>query len=98
MDIKIFWGRIKQLLKKKQVTQAEMARACGIPFNTFHGWITKDIYPPLTDAYTIAHVLGVTIDYLVAGKDTAGKKTAAQLENAKKALKHAEETLDKIVL
>jgi transcriptional regulator with XRE-family HTH domain len=83
-------------MKKNKFTQIEIARMCGININTLYGWIKKDIYPPVIDAYNIAHTLGVTVDFLVAGKDAGGRKTEVQIKRVKKSLKYAEEILNKI--
>jgi predicted site-specific integrase-resolvase len=48
-----FWDHVRALMKKNKITQAELARVCGISFNTLHGWMVKGIYPPVIDAYNI---------------------------------------------
>jgi transcriptional regulator with XRE-family HTH domain len=83
MGIQQFWDRIKSLATKNKITQAEIAKTCRISVNTLYGWINKGIYPPVIDAYKIAHFLGVTVDYLVAGKNKKEQKAVAQIENVR---------------
>lgn len=51
------------------MTVRQFAEQLGIPYNTFRGWISYDRIPHFTHTYTIAHTLGVTMDYLLGGKD-----------------------------
>ena len=67
MDTTAFWKRVKKLLKEKNITQAEAAKACDLSLYTFRGWMAKGISPPLCDAVKIARLLGVSLEYLVAG-------------------------------
>ena len=66
------------LIKKKMVTQAKAAEACNIPVSTMRGWMTKNIVPPLEDAWYLSRYLGVSLEYLINGKET---DAAVQLEN-----------------
>ena len=69
-----FWTLVKSEMKKKKITQMETAENCGFNWNTFRGWIYKDIMPVVTDAYIIAKYLGVDLEYLITGR-TANQKT-----------------------
>ena len=64
-----FWGRTKPLIKAHNMTQDLFARKMGFSVNTFKNWIYYDRIPDLSAAYDIAKVLGVTLDYLIGGKD-----------------------------
>lgn len=74
MDAKTFWGNVKPLIKKNNKTQEILASELEIPFGTFQGWIAKSILPDVVSAYKIARALGVSVEYLVTGKETDGKK------------------------
>lgn len=70
MDAKTFWGNVKPLIKKNNKTQEILASELEIPFGTFQGWIAKSILPDVVSAYKIARALGVSVEYLVTGKET----------------------------
>ena len=82
MNIKAFWNRIKALLKEKDLTQNAGARACGRSLSTFKGWIYKDTIPPLDDAYALATMLGVSLEYLITG-NTSTPHPQTKSKNAK---------------
>ena len=64
-----FWERAKPLIKAHNLTQREFADHLGISYFTLRGWIHHKRIPELSAAYDIALVLGVTLDYLISGKD-----------------------------
>ena len=68
MDIEAFWKRVKLLLKQRNLTQATAAGACGRSLYTFKGWMSKNIIPPLDNAYDLSRLLGVSLEYLITGK------------------------------
>ena len=75
-DVDSFWMRVKCLLKQKGITQAAAAKACGISFYTFRGWMSKGVIPVVSEAYILARYLGVSVEYLVSGrgKDNVQRK------------------------
>jgi hypothetical protein len=88
--IKAFWKRVKILLNEKKATQAMAAKVCARPLNTFRGWMSKDLIPPLDCAYELAQYLGVSLEYLITGRET---EMAAQIEEARFLLAKANEKL-----
>jgi len=70
MEIYTFWKRVKNQIKKRGITQAKTAMACGISYNTFRGWMAKGIIPPLADAHALSLFLDVSLDYLIRGRRT----------------------------
>lgn len=74
MDANTFWSNVKPLIKSKKITQQVLADDIGISFNTLQSWITKDRLPDVVSAFKIAQALGVSVEYLVTGKETDGKK------------------------
>ena len=64
-----FWVRVKALIKAHNMSQMQFADHCGFSRNTFRGWIYHKRIPEMSSAFVIAHALGVTLDYLFAGKD-----------------------------
>ena len=102
MNNNIFWGRVKELIKTHNMTQNQFADHLGFSRNTFRGWIYHNRIPELSSAYAIAYTLGVSLDYLVGGKDKdmvqlrlkeiEARKSAARvlkmIEKAQKELLH----------
>ena len=97
MDVEKFWNRVKALYREKHLTQEEVAKACGRSINTFRGWMSKRIVPPLDDAAYIARCLDVSLEFLVYGTDdkislrindvlTSLNKTAGKLQSIKCAI------------
>jgi len=93
MDVHIFWDRVKFMIRKNKTTQEAVARACDRPVSTFKGWIKKNYFPTVIDGYLIADYLGVTVEYLVTGKERAARK---DIEDIRCLLHRAEEKLGKI--
>ena len=71
-----FWGRAKPLIKALNMTQQQFADYLGISYYTLRGWIYHERTPEILAAYNVAIALGVTLDYLLVGKDRdiAGKR------------------------
>jgi len=70
MDMNAFWHRVKIRLKEKSVTQDAAAKAVGLPPNRFRTWMSRSMIPPLSYAYKLSRYLGVSLEYLINGKDT----------------------------
>ena len=70
INIEAFWRRVKSLAKEKYATQEEIAKAIGMPPRTFRGWVSNEIIPSLDYVVELSRFFGVTISYLVYGKDT----------------------------
>jgi DNA-binding XRE family transcriptional regulator len=90
-----FWGRVKRLLKENRVTHEMAAAACGVKLKTFRSWMRKDYYPTILGGYDLACLLGVSVEYLVTGRDRKGKK---QLETVRFVLKNADDKLKRLLL
>ena len=69
MENNTFWGRVKPLLKAHKMTQKQFAEYMGISVNTLSGWIRHDRVPDTSTAYEMAVVLGVTLNYLLGGRE-----------------------------
>jgi transcriptional regulator with XRE-family HTH domain len=93
----IFWSRVRQLIKKKNATQARVAKACGFSLETFHGWMYKGVWPTVFDAFRIARVLGVSLEYLMIGKDKQGEEIETRIKNVRSLLDKAGTGLDEII-
>jgi transcriptional regulator with XRE-family HTH domain len=96
-----FWLRAKPLIKAINMTQKQFADYLGVPFNTFKNWIQYNRIPDFPTTYNMSVAFGVSVDYLLSGKDRnlaifrlrelEARKTAAdvleQLENIQKQLR-----------
>ena len=51
------------------MTYKQFAEHMGIPLDTLKGWIRYERIPDTGTAYEIAVVLGVTLNYLLGGKE-----------------------------
>ena len=69
MDANAFWKRVKVLIKAHNVSQEKFAAHIGMPLSTLKGWMFHNRVPDVGSAYGIAASLGVTLDYLVFGKE-----------------------------
>ena len=81
-----FWDRTKLLIKASNMTQKQFSEYIDISYNTFKNWIYNDRIPPFVNAYDIALALGVSLDYLMTGKDRdLTAKRLKELESRKAA-------------
>ena len=64
-----FWKRVKPLIKAHRMTQKQFAEYIGISPNTFKSWIKYERIPDTGTAYDMAIVLGVTLNYLLGGRE-----------------------------
>jgi transcriptional regulator with XRE-family HTH domain len=69
MNKDTFWGRVRPLIKAHKMTQKQFADYIGIPVNTFTGWMHYGRIPDTVAAYDMAVALGVTLNYLLGGKE-----------------------------
>jgi len=89
MDNNTFWERVKPLIKAHKMTRKQFAEYIGVSPNTFNGWIKYSRIPDTSTAYDMAIVLGVTLNYLLGGreaeiadwrrKELAARKAAARI-------------------
>jgi len=93
MKIAPFWKRVKALIKEMQTTQAEAAKVCHMSYNTLRAWISRNTIPSLDVAYNLARYFGVSIEYLITGKEP---DIAARIDDALLLLKKTDEKLRKI--
>ena len=62
--------RIFEALKNSGKKQVDLAKAVGVRSNTVSDWKNKDASPSAELIYPIAQFLGVSCEYLLAGKDS----------------------------
>jgi transcriptional regulator with XRE-family HTH domain len=90
MDEENFWTRVKRLLKERKATQSEAAAVCGVKVRTFQSWIRYNYFPTILDGYNLACFLGVSVEYLVTGKES---EINGKIKITRAFLKKADETL-----
>ena len=88
-----FWSRVYTLIKKNRIKQIDAAQACHISLRTFQNWKYRGLYPTVIDGYILARLLGVTVEYLVTGREGKQKK---QIEKARSLLNKADQVLREI--
>ena len=69
LEIDPFWERVKFLIKTHKSSQEKIAQLIGIPPGTLRNWIFHNRLPDVVTGCNLAIVLGVTVDYLVYGKE-----------------------------
>ena len=69
MNNETFWERVKPLIKAHKMTQKQFAEYMGISVHTLSGWIRHKRIPDTSTAYDMAVVLGVTLNYLLGGRE-----------------------------
>lgn len=79
-----FWTRTNRLIKLRKSKQETVALECGIPYQTFRGWVARRVYPDALEAVRIADTLGTSVEYLVTGKEQ--NKAAQELQDLKQGL------------
>jgi len=74
-DASVFWENVKKEIKNQNTTHEWVAKNSGISFNTFQGWISKNIYPRVNEAIRIAVSLNTSVEYLASGAVQNNKKS-----------------------
>ena len=54
-----FINNVLNELQKQNMTQIELCEQIGISVNTFRGWVSKKVQPPVDIAYKISQVLNI---------------------------------------
>jgi len=69
MNTELFWKRVKDLIRAHKISQTNFAKRLNIPLSTFYSWVQYKRSVEVGTAYFIASALGVSLEYLVTGKD-----------------------------
>lgn len=73
------FDRINQLSKKLGISLREVNDRAGLGTNAIYRW--KNQKPSSDKVEKVAHVLGVTTDYLLNGREKSAPKTADLADN-----------------
>ncbi len=83
-----FGTRIEELLNNRQVKPADFYREIGIASQNYYDWKKKGATPNAITALKIAMFFGVSVEYLLTGKDFATLQSESnykeKYENLKK--------------
>ncbi len=63
-----FWKRVRKHIAG-DFTQTWLCEETGLATSTMSNWVSNDRIPPADKAQKIANALGVTVEYLVTGKE-----------------------------
>ncbi len=66
-----FMDRVESILKEKRLTQKELAEDLGLRRPTLSDWKKNGAVPAADICLLIAEYLGVSVEWLVTGKETA---------------------------
>ena len=66
-----FMDRVESILKEKRLTQKELAEDLGLRRPTLSDWKKNGAVPAADICLRIADYLGVSVEWLVTGKETA---------------------------
>lgn len=64
-----FWERIDDIIFQKKETLIELAKNCGINYETIRASRKRDVLLKTCDTARISDYLSVSMDYLVKGRD-----------------------------
>jgi transcriptional regulator with XRE-family HTH domain len=86
MSADFFWKMVKGEVDRQKTSFEWLYRKTGIPKGTFSSWKTRNIIPRADEAYLIAQVLGVSVEYLFTGRDGADPSSNPSLEEIVKTI------------
>ena len=69
MDGIFFWELVALEVKKQNTSFEWLYQKTKVPKGTFSSWRTRSILPRADVAYKIAEALGVTVEYLLTGRE-----------------------------
>jgi transcriptional regulator with XRE-family HTH domain len=86
MNAEFFWKMVKGEVDRQQTSFEWLYRKTGIPKGTFSSWKTRNIIPRVAEACLIAQVLGVSVEYLLTGRDGTSHPSNPSLEEIVKTI------------
>lgn len=70
MDSLDFYDRVKSLAKQNKTTIESVVNSAGLTINSYNSYKRHGNLPRLDEGVKIARALGVSVEYLVTGKET----------------------------
>jgi len=68
-----FLKRVKVLMNDFDWSQTRLASEADVRETTVRSWFSRNTYPTVDDAHSIADALNTTVDYLMTGDDPQRK-------------------------
>lgn len=96
MDAADFWNTIKILIKQANTTQRGLSSTCGFSPRAIEAWIAAGQLPDAFQTFKIAQALGVSMEYLVTGKEPEVSVPRKDLADLKDLLMQAVNKIDKL--
>lgn len=66
-----FWDRLKDEYQRQGFTVEQLSKLSGVSTHTLQGWFAKKTMPKIDACLKVAKALGVSIEYLLTGEETA---------------------------
>ena len=79
-----FWKRVKLQVRAHKITIKKFSEYVLVPRSTLYGWIHFGLAPDVFTAYDIASALGVSLEYLVTGKDKKSERDRMKQTEARR--------------
>lgn len=64
-------NRITEICEKKRIVKKSVSEALGLPDNCFSNWSARGTVPAADICLRIAEYLGVSVEWLVTGKESS---------------------------
>jgi len=84
MKVYHLWKRVKSQVRAHRVSLKNFAEYIDVPRSTFFRWMQVGIVPDVYTAYNISTALGVSIEYLIIGKDRKSEEIRMKQTEARK--------------
>lgn len=93
-EMKNFGWRVDELIRERNITRSEFDKASGTTTQLRYDWRRRGGVPSAAIALKIARYFGVTVEYLLTGKDEnplndTVKELQARIEKMKEFIKNA---------
>lgn len=69
-DVRRFWTNVYGVLLQRDLTVGDLAKHLGVSYNIIPNWRSKNRYPQFEYLEPMAEFLGVSLDYLITGKES----------------------------
>ncbi|MBR0031424.1 MAG: helix-turn-helix transcriptional regulator [Treponema sp.] len=89
--------RVEQILIQRSITPTDFCKEMGVSHQNYYDWKKKGATPNAMTALKVAQYLGVTVEYLLTGKDFVALQTE-QIKMSEINYKRKYEALKKSVI
>lgn len=93
----LFWQQVKQEMTKSKITLKVLSERTELNYQTLQNQIKRNIEPTATNAYKIATVLGVSVEFLVTGNKELLSQIQLELKEKTEELKNIKATLKELL-